>query len=78
MKGFKLERVSYSKFKKFCYFSFHNANINNSKIFKTGLININPVRIKIWYLQFFYLVTLIIKFQSLIDKIYRILQYYNM
>lgn len=52
--------------------------MNNSKIFKTGLININPVRIKIWYLQFFYLVTLIIKFQSLIDKIYRILQYYNM
>lgn len=78
MKGFKLERVSYSRFKKFCYFSFYNANINNSKIFKTGLININPVRIKIWYLQFFYLVTLIIKFQSLIDKIYRILQYYNM
>lgn len=47
MKGFKLERVSYSRFKKFCYFSFHNANMNNSKIFKTGLININPVRIKI-------------------------------
>lgn len=47
MKGFKLERVSYSRFKKFCYFNFHNANMNNSKIFKTGLININSVRIKI-------------------------------